>query len=58
MGDGHPVHEDPVDQQPATERRQLGPTICHESLPFDVSWMPTPSLGRLSLVNNLFVNYT
>jgi len=32
--------------------------MSHESLPFDVSWIPTPSLGRLSLVNNLFVNHS
>jgi hypothetical protein len=37
MGDGHPVDEDPVHEQPTAERRQLGPTMCHESLPFDVS---------------------
>jgi hypothetical protein len=36
---------------------ELRPTMCHESLPFDVSWIPTPSLGRLSFVNNLFVNH-
>jgi len=32
--------------------------MCHESLPSVVSWIPTPSLGRLSLVNNLFVNHS
>jgi len=32
--------------------------MCHESLPFDVSWIPTPSLGRLSFVNNLFGNHS
>jgi len=32
--------------------------MCHESLPFDVSPIPTPSLGRLSFVNNLFGNHT
>jgi hypothetical protein len=32
--------------------------MCHESLPFDVSWIPTPSLRRLSSVNNLFVNHS
>jgi len=30
----------------------------HESLLFDVSWIPTPSARRLSFVNNLFVNHT
>jgi hypothetical protein len=58
MGDRHAILEDPVDKEPAAERRQLGSTMCHESLPFDVSWIPTPSLGRLSLVNNLFVNHS
>jgi hypothetical protein len=58
MGDGHPVDEDPVHEQPPAERRELGPTMCHESLPSVVSWIPTPSLGRLSLVNNLFVNHS
>ncbi len=24
----------------------------HESLPFEVSWIPSPSLGALSFVNN------
>jgi len=37
---------------------ELRPTMCHESLPFDVSWIPTPSLGRLSFVNNLFGNHS
>jgi len=32
--------------------------MCHESLPFDVSWIPTTSLGRLSFVNNLFGNHS
>ena len=58
VGDGHPVNEDPIDQQPPAEHRELGPTMCHESLPFDVSWIPTPSTGRLSLVKNLFVNHS
>jgi hypothetical protein len=58
MGDGHPVDEDPVDQQTPAERGELRSTMCHESLPSVVSWIPTPSLGRLSLVNNLFVNHT
>jgi hypothetical protein len=58
VGDGHAVDKDPVHEQPSAERRQLRPTMSHESLPFDVSWIPTPSLGRLSLVNNLFVNHS
>ena len=37
---------------------QLRPTMCHESLPTVVSWIPTPSLGRLSFVNNLFGNHS
>jgi len=57
VGDGDAIDEGPVDQQPAAEQRQLRPTMCHESLPFDVSWIPTPSLGRLLPVNNLFVNH-
>jgi hypothetical protein len=56
--DGHPIDEDPIDQQPSTEHGQLRPTMCHESLPFDVSWIPTPGLGRLSFVNNLFGNHS
>lgn len=58
MGHSQPVDEDPIDQQPPAEDRQLRPTMGHESLPFDVSWIPTPSLGRLSFVNNLFVNHS
>jgi hypothetical protein len=58
VGDGHAAHnEDPVDQQPPAEPRQLRPTMCHGSLPTVVSWIPTPSLGRLSLVNNQLVNH-
>src|ERR1035437_4731327 len=52
----HPVGEDPGHQQPPADGRQLRPTMCHESFPSVVSWISTPSLGRLSLVNNLFVN--
>lgn len=58
MGDGHPVHEGPVHEQPAAEGRQLRPTMCHESLASDVSWIRRPSLGRLSRVNNLFGNHS
>ena len=50
--DVHPIHE----ELPA-EDGQFRPTMCHESLPTGVSWIPTPSLGRLSIVNNLFVNH-
>jgi hypothetical protein len=58
MGHSHPVDRDPIHQELPAEHRQLRPTMCHESLPFDVSWIPTPSLGRLSFVNNLFVNHS
>jgi hypothetical protein len=58
VSDRHPVDDDPVDQEPPAEQGQLRPTMCHESLPFDVSWIPTPSLGRLSFVNNLFGNHS
>jgi hypothetical protein len=58
MGDGHPVDEDPIDEQASAEQSQLRPTMCHESLPFDVSWISTPSPRRLSFVKNLFVNHT
>jgi hypothetical protein len=57
VSDRHPVDDDPVDKESPAEQGQLRPTMCHESLPFDVSWIPTPSLGRLSFVNNLFVNH-
>ena len=55
---GHPLDDDPIHQELSAEDRQLRPTMCHESLPFDMSWIPTPSLGRLSFVNNLFVNHS
>ena len=58
VGHGHPVDQNPIHQELSAEDRQLRPTMCHESLPFDVSWIPTPSLGRLSFVNNLFVNHS
>jgi len=58
MRDGHPVDQDPIHQELSAERRQLRSTMCHESLPSVVSWTPTPSLGRLSSVNNLFGNHT
>jgi hypothetical protein len=32
--------------------------MCHESLPSGVSWIPTPNLEGLSLVNNVLVNHT
>jgi hypothetical protein len=57
-GDRPAIGVDAIDQEPSAEHGQLRPTMCHESLPFDVSWIPTPSLGRLSLVNNVFVNHT
>jgi hypothetical protein len=58
VGNGHPFNQDPVDQQPAAERRQLGPTMCHESLPSDVSWIPTTERREALLVKNLFVNHS
>ena len=58
VGHGHPIDEDPIGQEPPAEQGQLRPTMCHESLPFDVSPIPTPSLLRLSLVNNLFGNHS
>jgi hypothetical protein len=57
-GDRMPVDQDAIHQKLSAEHGQLRPTMCHESLPFDVSWIPTPSLGRLSFVNNVFVNHT
>jgi len=57
VGHGHPVDDDPIHQELSAEDRQLRPTMCHESLPSVVSWIPTPSLGRLSFVNNLFGNH-
>ena len=54
---GHPVDDDPLDQEPSAEQGQFRPTMRHESLLFDVSWLPTPNAGRLSPVNNLFVNH-
>jgi hypothetical protein len=32
--------------------------MCHESLPSGVSWIPTPDLEGLSLVNNVLVNHS
>jgi len=32
--------------------------MCHESLSFGVSWIPTPSLEGLSPVNNVFMNHS
>src|SRR4030067_1101229 len=56
-GNGPAVAVHPIDQELPAEHGQLRPTMCHESLPFGAVWIPTPSLGRLSDVNNLFVNH-
>ena len=37
VGDGHPVDQDPIHQKLPAEHCQLRPTMCHESLLFDVS---------------------
>ena len=58
VGDRPALDLDAIDQQLPTEDRQLRPTMCHESLPSGVSWIPTPNLEGLSFVNNVLVNHS
>jgi hypothetical protein len=49
VGDRPAFDLDPVDQELPAEDGQLRPTMCHESLPSGVSWIPTPNLEGLSM---------
>jgi hypothetical protein len=56
MGDGPTIGLDAVHEQLPAEDGQSRPKMGHESLPSGVSWIPTPNLEGLSLVNNVYVN--
>lgn len=57
-GHGPTVDLNAIHQELPAEHGQSRPAMCHESFPTGVSWLPTPSVRRLSPVNNLFVTHT